>query len=67
MVFNPNDTSVSNERTLQIVEQWKAHQANLDSFTFDASLKLGHDIIDPNQPNQQIDIVYPKLVELCGR
>jgi esterase/lipase len=67
MAFNPNDTSISNERTLQIVERWKAHQANLDSFSFDASLNLGHDLIDPNQPDQKIDIVYPKLIELCGR
>lgn len=66
MVFNPNDGSISNERTLQIVERWKAQQATVDSFTFDASLNLGHDIIDPNQPDQKVDIVYPKLIELCG-
>jgi esterase/lipase len=66
MVFNPNDGSISNERTLQIVKRWKAQQATVDSFTFDASLNLGHDIIDPNQPDQKVDIVYPKLIELCG-
>ncbi len=66
MVCNPNDSSISKECTLQIVERWKAHQANLTSFTFDASLNLGHDLIDPNQAEQRIDIVYPKLIELCA-
>jgi hypothetical protein len=26
-----------------------------------------HDLIDPNQPKQRIDIVYPKLIELAGQ
>lgn len=66
MVFNPNDASVSNERTMKIVGLWKAQDTNLDTFAFDAFLHLGHDLIDPSQPDQQIDIVYPKLIELCG-
>jgi carboxylesterase len=65
MVFNPCDIAINDERTLRISELWKKHQANLSSYTIDASLKIGHDIIDPNQPDQKIDIVYPKLIELC--
>ena len=65
-VFNPNDEAINDERTLQLVDLWKKHRANIASYTFAASLKIGHDIIDPNQPDQKIDIVYPKLIELCG-
>ena len=36
----------------------------LSTYQFDASLKLEHDLIDPSQKNQHIDIVYPQLVEL---
>jgi esterase/lipase len=66
MVFNANDNSINNERTGQIVELWKKQGATPESYTFDASLKLNHDIIDPNDPGQKVDIVYPKLIELCG-
>jgi pimeloyl-ACP methyl ester carboxylesterase len=65
VVTNANDTSVNNAVTSQIVELWRANGArDLRAFEFDASLKLGHDLIDPSQPDQQIDIVYPKLIEL---
>jgi hypothetical protein len=66
-VFNPNDEAINDERTLQLIDLWKKHRANLATYTFAASLKIGHDIIDPNQPDQKIDVVYPKLIELCGK
>jgi hypothetical protein len=28
------------------------------------ALHLDHDLIDPANPNAQIDIVYPRLIEL---
>jgi pimeloyl-ACP methyl ester carboxylesterase len=65
MVFNANDNSINNERTRQIVELWETHRA-IGSYTFDASLKLGHDLIDPNEADQKVAIVHPKLIELCG-
>jgi alpha-beta hydrolase superfamily lysophospholipase len=66
MVSNANDQAVNNESTQKIADLWKSHGATVVSYTFDASLKIGHDIIDPNQPDQKVDIVYPKLIELCG-
>ena len=67
MVSNPCDTSISNERTGEVIELWKTRGATIETFTFDASLNLPHELIDPNQPNPHVDIVYPKLIELCGR
>lgn len=66
MVSNANDQAVNNESTQKIADLWKSRGANIVSYTFDASLKIGHDIIDPHQPDQKVDIVYPKLIELCG-
>jgi len=67
MVFNANDLMINNEMTMKIVNLWKAHHANLSTFEFPASLKLPHDIIDPAQPDQKVDIVYPRLLELLNQ
>lgn len=67
VVFNPNDNQINNALTHEIVKRWESQKATVTTYEFDASLKLGHDLIDPNQPNQKIDIVYPKLVELVNR
>ena len=67
VVFNANDNSVNNALTMDVVKIWQAHGANLTTYEFEANLKLGHDLIDPTQPDQQIDIVYPRLIDLVSR
>ena len=67
VVLNANDDSVNNALTMKVVKDWQGHGANLMPYEFEASLKLGHDIIDPDQPYQRIDIVYPRLIDLSSR
>jgi len=67
VVFNANDNSVNNALTMDVVKIWQAHGANLTTYEFEANLKLGHDLIDPTQPDQRIDIVYPRLIDLVSR
>lgn len=67
VVFNANDNSVNNTLTMNVVKLWQAHNANLTTYEFEANLKLGHDLIDPTQPDAQIDIVYPRLIDLISR
>lgn len=64
VVFNANDTAVNNELTMEFVKTWLAHGANLSTYEFPADLKLGHDLIDPSQPDQRADVVYPQLINL---
>ena len=64
IVFNANDDSINNALTSHVVNVWKAHGANLTTYEFEASLNLPHDLIDPTQPDQQIDVVYPRLIDL---
>lgn len=65
VITNDNDKSVDNAATNGVVNDWRNQGArDLRTFTFDASLKLGHDLIDPARPDQRIDIVYPKLIDL---
>ncbi len=60
------DAAANNALTTQLVDQWRAHHP-VEVHQFDASLKVPHDFIDPNQPDQQTAIVYPKLIELLEK
>ncbi len=68
VITNAGDLSVVNAITDKVVDCWRRQgfQA-VRSYRFDASLKLEHDLIDPTQEKQRIDIVYPQLVELISK
>jgi len=66
VVTNGAEPSVNNALTQEVVTSWRARGANVRTFEFDAALKLPHDLIDPNQPDQQIDVVYAQLIKLIG-
>ncbi len=64
VITNANDTSVNNILTARVVSSWTQDGTNIKTYEFPASLGLEHDMIDPSQPNQPINIIYPKLIEL---
>jgi esterase/lipase len=67
VVINPTDEAIDVQAVEQLVSYWKANSdGQVRSYTFPASHDLRHDLIDPEQPYQQVDLVYPKLVELMG-
>jgi pimeloyl-ACP methyl ester carboxylesterase len=67
VVTNANDTAVNPELTARVVEDWREHNANLETYEFYAELELPHDLIDPAQPEAQIEIVYPQLIKLITK
>jgi carboxylesterase len=63
-VLNTREPAISNKMALQIVENWQRLRANSAStFIFD-NLAGIHDIVEPTNPYQHIDIAYPKFIEL---
>lgn len=60
-----NDPGVDNAVAAEIAEHWRKQNTPVIEYEFPAELKLVHDLIDPNQPWQRIDVVYPKLIELA--
>jgi alpha-beta hydrolase superfamily lysophospholipase len=64
VVTNASDTSVNNNLTLDVVRHWQNDGAHIETYEFPLSLGLGHDLIDPAQPDQAVEIVYPILIEL---
>jgi carboxylesterase len=64
VVTNANDTAVNPELTARVVKDWREHHADLKTYEFEGELQLPHDLIDPAQPDEQIDNVYPRLIDL---
>jgi carboxylesterase len=59
--------AVDSRVAAQIAQNWQQNGADaVQHYQFEARHRLPHDLIDPNQPNQQVDLVYPVLVELIA-
>jgi esterase/lipase len=68
VITNLNDPAVDNSVTDKVVDLWRARRANdVQTYKFPADLRLGHDIISVNEPNMDVAVVYPKLMELIDR
>jgi len=65
VITNGNDHAVSKEGIDVIVNHWEKHSpAKIQTYEFPEDLRLGHDLIDPQQTNQNIAVAYPILIEL---
>ena len=64
LVNNDADGTISNSATAAFGALWARNGAIVRSFTFPADLALDHDVIDPNHPEQRIELVYPILIDL---
>jgi hypothetical protein len=67
LVTSKSDKEVSDLLAWQLIGLWRSK--GLFKFTavdFPKEMKIEHDKIDPAQKNQQIEIVYPVLVNLLS-
>lgn len=66
VVTNEADEAVSNGPVEQLVARWRARGAPVRAHRFPRELGLIHDLIDPGQPRQQVERIYPALLDLLG-
>lgn len=67
MVVNENDRTISNRLALALAHRWEAtRRMAVSVYRFPASLGLPHDVIDPQQEAQQVERVYPVLLDLIA-
>jgi carboxylesterase len=65
VVTSAFDTVVSNVTIQRLVSLWRAHNAqNLTTYQFPLDQRIVHDMIDPVRGDQQVDVVYPILLDL---
>jgi pimeloyl-ACP methyl ester carboxylesterase len=65
VVTTASDAAVSNVFTERLVTAWKEKKpAAVETYQFPRSENVPHDFIDPRQANQQVALVYPRLMKL---
>ncbi len=65
VVTTASDTAANNSLPRRLAENWKVRRpAAVVTYEFPKSDDVPHDFIDPNQPNQRVGIVYPRLIEI---
>ncbi len=64
IVNNPADEVVDQAFTAEVIEAWKTYHGTVEIYDLPGDLLLPHDYIDPTQPDQQVDNVYPLLLQL---
>lgn len=64
LVTNASDRSVSNTLAGSVLAVWRSQGARTAAFEFPLEQNLPHDLIDPRHPQQQVQNVYPRLLEL---
>ncbi len=68
VVTSASDLAASNAFTARLVAAWEQKRSSgITAYQFPASEKVPHDFIDPNQSNQQVEIVYPRLIEMLEK
>jgi carboxylesterase len=65
VITNANDESVNNAVVAEFERLWAEHgEEFLTTFQFDKNMGVPHDMITASRPENRIDLVYPKLLEL---
>ncbi|HEY5814111.1 MAG TPA: alpha/beta hydrolase [Terrimicrobiaceae bacterium] len=65
VITSASDTAANHQVTRQLVNHWKVlGGSSIITYEFPAEQEVPHDCIDPNQPNQKVAVVYPKLLQL---
>lgn len=63
IVTSGADVAIDMRQVEHLIKNWRRQNAGLTLYEFPASDKVPHDLIDPRQPTQRVDFVYPKLLE----
>jgi alpha-beta hydrolase superfamily lysophospholipase len=63
VITNAAEPRLDNRFTYQLVEDWRRHGATVGTFEFPISDHLPHDLIDPANPQQNTELVYPVVIK----
>lgn len=67
LMLNPEDPAVNGSLSRTVLRRWQRQGAHASLYSFDATRKLIHDVIDPEQVEQQCEYTYPILLEQITR
>lgn len=65
IVTTAADRAINNQRVEELAGLWRADGfTGMETYQFPEAEQIPHDFIDPGQPDQRTEAVYPKLLEL---
>jgi pimeloyl-ACP methyl ester carboxylesterase len=64
VVTNAAEPRLDNRFTYRLIDSWRKHGADVETFEFPASDGLTHDLIDPGNAAERIEYVYPIVTRL---
>jgi carboxylesterase len=64
VITNAGEPRLDNRFTYRLIESWRGHGAEVETYEFPASDHLPHDLIDPGNAAQSNDLVYPVVTRL---
>jgi carboxylesterase len=64
VLVNPNDHTVNREAIDELVEHWSATGGHVSMFELADTLRLPHDIIDPDERTGNTGVTYPVILAL---
>ena len=65
IVTSGSDVAANNAVTARVAANWREHRPGaVATYEFSKAEDVLHDFIDPNQPGQRVDLVYPRLIEM---
>jgi pimeloyl-ACP methyl ester carboxylesterase len=66
LVTTATDEAVNNDVARELARRWRSHGAQVRTFEFPASQHVHHDMIDPEQPYQRVEVTYPVIEGLVS-
>ena len=66
VITNAGDELINEKVVSSYVDSWKNQGYEVETFQFSKELKQPHDIITPGRPDNDVSLIYPKLLELLG-
>lgn len=67
MITNENDAAVNNEAADRLAQRWRNEKVDVTAYRFPVTEQLNHDLIDPLQVGANIELSYPKIIELSTK
>lgn len=64
VITNAAEPRLDNRFTYRLVDSWRAHGTQVETFEFPKSDGLPHDLIDPGSAAQRTGYVYPRIARL---
>jgi carboxylesterase len=66
VVTNAAEPRLDNRFTYRLIDSWRGHGTEVETFEFPRSDGLTHDLIDPGNAAQRVDYVYPIVSRLIA-